>query len=446
MALNQTRAAEPVGFETIFDGRSFDGWLGQDMSFWTIEDGAITGTISPEHAPRMNQYLIWQRELLQDFELQLEFRFTACSARNENGGFQFRSRRLPNGDVAGYQVDNNFGTPWKVRLYDEHGRHDLALEGEQTVFDREGRKLTEKLTLEPGASDFKLNEWHRYHLVARGPQLILSINDKRVAEVLDQDPDSYEPAGVLGLQLHTGPPMKVQFRNIRYKRLIPAVELSSRPRLLLQAALHWNLGERINSHQPPLKPMGKVKIGAPAAGSPDTRPMAVALLDRGGFSSDMALNDCKTWNISGHALTVFARARITDGRWDGALLTKGQLGGAGSFYLGGGTNSEIVFEIRTKAGAQSVGFPSAKIARGEWHDLIGGYDGARLQLWCDGQVMAEVPVSGAVLPSEAPFLLGAEAGREESARLFKGELDEVALWDHALTRDEIELLGRRSSK
>ena len=104
------------------------------MSFWSIEDGAITGTISPEHAPAMNQYLVWQPELVENFELELDFRLTGSATTNTNGGFQFRSRRLPNGDVAGYQVDNNFGQPWKVRLYDEFGRHDLALEGQRSVF------------------------------------------------------------------------------------------------------------------------------------------------------------------------------------------------------------------------------------------------------------------------------------------------------------------------
>ena len=55
-------AAEETEFKRIFDGHSLDGWQGQDMSFWSVEDEAITGTISPEHAPPMNQYLVWQRE------------------------------------------------------------------------------------------------------------------------------------------------------------------------------------------------------------------------------------------------------------------------------------------------------------------------------------------------------------------------------------------------
>src|SRR6478752_8714705 len=117
MLLACAASADEPGFQPIFDGRSLDGWRGQDMSFWSVEDGAITGTISPEHVPPMNQYLVWQPELVENFQLKLDFRLTDSTTNFTNGGFQFRSRRLPNGDVAGYQVDNNFGQPWKVRLY-----------------------------------------------------------------------------------------------------------------------------------------------------------------------------------------------------------------------------------------------------------------------------------------------------------------------------------------
>ena len=75
------------GFEPLFDGRTLDGWRGQDMSFWSVEDGAITGTISSEHAPKLNQYLIWQGGLVADFELKLTFRLRSTNSPgvNESG-------------------------------------------------------------------------------------------------------------------------------------------------------------------------------------------------------------------------------------------------------------------------------------------------------------------------------------------------------------------------
>jgi hypothetical protein len=183
-------AAPDAEFEPIFDGRTLNGWQGQDMSFWSVEDGAITGTISSEHAPKLNQYLIWQGGMLDDFELKLTFRLRSTNSPAVNSGFQFRNRRLPNGDVAGYQVDNNYLQTWKARLYHEFGRHDLALQGESTVFDRDGTKHTQKLKLEPGADDFRLDEWHEYHLIARGRKLSLRVNGKLIADVIDNDNDS----------------------------------------------------------------------------------------------------------------------------------------------------------------------------------------------------------------------------------------------------------------
>src|SRR5690242_13271979 len=230
------------GFELIFDGQTLNGWQGQDMSFWSVEDGAITGTISPQHAPKLNQYLIWQGGMLDDFELKLTFRLRSTNSPVVNSGFQFRSRRLPNGDVAGYQVDNNYLQPWKARLYDEFGRHDLALQGERTVFDRDGIKHTEKLKLEPGADDFRLDEWHEYQLVAQGRKLSLRVNGKLIAEVTDNDDDSYEALGLLAMQLHTGPPMKAQFKDIRLKRLQLPQKPTARDRLLADASLAWQFG------------------------------------------------------------------------------------------------------------------------------------------------------------------------------------------------------------
>jgi len=222
-------ALEADGFESLFDGRTLKGWMGQDMSFWSVEEGAIMGTISPEHVPKLNQYLVWQGGLLDDFELKVTFRLRSTNSPAVNSGFQFRSRRLPNGDVAGYQVDNNYLMPWKARLYDEFGRHDLALQGERTVFDTNGVKRTEKLALEPGADDFRLDEWHEYHLVAQGRKFSLRVNGKLIAEVTDNDDDSFEATGILALQLHTGPPMKAQFKDIRLKRL-PPERKTQRPR------------------------------------------------------------------------------------------------------------------------------------------------------------------------------------------------------------------------
>lgn len=440
-------AGDEAGFERIFDGRSLNGWRGQDMSFWSVEDEAITGTISAEHAPPMNQYLVWQRELVDDFELKLDFRLTGSTTPNTNGGFQFRSRRLPNGDVAGYQVDNNFGQPWKVRLYDEFGRHDLALEGQRGRFDPQGQRHVEPLTLAEGASDFRLDQWHEYHLSCRGPKLALAINGRLVAECSDDDPQQYEPLGILAMQLHTGPPMKAQFRNLRLMRLAPERPISPRERLLATAALDWRLGRRPTAHQPPLNVVGKVltTTAAEGQGRGDSQvPVGptVARLDGGHFDAGNA------WNTPGEEITVFLRARSQDGNWNRALFAKRgghdrmnfNLFGA---ELTGSPGGDIGFELRTDKGFFQASFPVSRIDRHAWHDLIGRYDGRSIQILCDGILMAQQPAAGSLVQNGEPILIGAETDAGQVVRPFSGEIDEASLWARALTDEEVSLLVGR---
>ena len=116
-------------------------------------------------------------------------------------------------------VDNNTETDWLVRLYDEFGRHTLSWRGERTVLDEKG--VATKTTL-PGAKEkahFKLGQWHDYHLICKGNKITLYVNEKLVAEVIDNDRENFDPSGLLALQLHSGRPMLVQFKDIWYKEL-----------------------------------------------------------------------------------------------------------------------------------------------------------------------------------------------------------------------------------
>ena len=224
-------AKDDDGFRPIFDGKSLDGWTTFDPTYWSVQDGAITATITKEHPLTDNRYLIWKGATdapggrLADFELKLKSRVRGEGAINN--GFQFRSKLMENGwDVAGYQVDNNLnvnnGTPWLVRLYDEHGRHDLALRGERATFDKSGKRTVEPIEAAEGEPWFKLEEWHEYHLICVGHKLTLKVDGKLAAEVTDDDPNQFDAAGILGLQLHSGPPTVAQFKDIRVKIIKPA--------------------------------------------------------------------------------------------------------------------------------------------------------------------------------------------------------------------------------
>ncbi len=211
---------EESGFVSVFDGTALDGWTAADMSFWSVEDGAITAKITVEHPTERNHYLVYQGGKLGDFELKLQHR--VLSDKDVNCGFQYRSEIFDGtitNDCRGYQVDNNTNTPWVVRLYDEHGRETLAWRGERTVFDATGQKAVTPIDGATGPARFTLDQWHEYHLICKGTTMTLKVNGRLVAEVVDDDPAQHDLSGVLALQLHSGPPMKVQFKDIRLKVL-----------------------------------------------------------------------------------------------------------------------------------------------------------------------------------------------------------------------------------
>jgi len=216
------------GFRLIFDGKSLDGWETVDPSYWSVRDGAITAEITRDHPLTDNRYLLWKGAddapggRLADFELKLKSRVRGDGAINN--GFQFRSRLLPNGwDVAGYQVDNNLNvggvSPWLVRLYDEHGRHDLALRGQRVTFGPGGKATREEIKDAAGEPWFRLGEWHEYHLACVGARITLRVDGRLAAEVIDNDPEQSDAAGILALQLHSGPPTVAQFKDVRLKVL-----------------------------------------------------------------------------------------------------------------------------------------------------------------------------------------------------------------------------------
>ncbi|MDH7501259.1 MAG: DUF1080 domain-containing protein [Verrucomicrobiota bacterium] len=201
-------ASEAVapGWVEIFDGRSLGGWASADMSYWSVRDGAITGTSKEPTAS--NHYLVWQRGKPADFELSLCFRIQGTP--QANSGVQFRSKVQPNGFVEGYQADIARYAEHCGVLYDETpGRGLLAKRGQRLCIDETGQRVTASFA--NGSDLFKvvrLDDWNEYHIVARGSWVSARLNGSLVWQVVDRDASrrADEP-GVIALQLHSGPPM-----------------------------------------------------------------------------------------------------------------------------------------------------------------------------------------------------------------------------------------------
>lgn len=211
-------SADEEGFKTIFDGKTLKGWDG-DPDLWRVEDGAITGeTKEPRKGP--NTFIIWRGGEPQDFELRVEYKI-----RNHNSGIQYRSWEEPDNwgkwVVGGYQADMVGEGPWNGILYGERYRGILAKRGEKVVIGEDGKP---KVVGSVGDGDklnsvIKKNDWNEYTIIAKGFHFIHKINGKVMVDVVDDDTSARRKKGIIAFQLHAGPAMKVQFRNIRLKQL-----------------------------------------------------------------------------------------------------------------------------------------------------------------------------------------------------------------------------------
>ena len=224
----------------MFDGKTLDGW-DADPKFWSVEDGAITGRTTKQNPTKGNTFCIWKGGDASDFELNLEFRI-----EGHNSGIQFRSFPLPNAPdrwrLGGYQADFDAANNWSGTLFGEKFRTILAKRGERSVITgakmNNGKKpkLVAQRKAEPLDDAKNLTdsikaypEWNRYRIIATGNQIELYINDKLMSVCTDDDQENRRATGLFGLQLHAGPPMKVQFKNFELTPLEkPAPKLGQR--------------------------------------------------------------------------------------------------------------------------------------------------------------------------------------------------------------------------
>ncbi len=206
------------GFKPIFDGKTLEGWKADDMSRWSVQDGAITGQSTADNPLKGNQFIVWQQGDLDDFELKLKWKIEGTD--RANSGIQIRSRVHEDGHVIGYQPDIDRGGTWVGAIYDERGRGMLAARGQKTFIGPDGKmNKTRFADSDELYKVIKKDGWNEHHIIAKGPKITVKVNGVTTAEVIDAETKNRELTGVLALQLHAGPPMKVQFKDIVLKRL-----------------------------------------------------------------------------------------------------------------------------------------------------------------------------------------------------------------------------------
>ncbi len=227
-------AQKANGFVQIFDGKTLNGWEG-DPTYWRVENGNLVGEITPTTLLKTNSFIIWRGGKPADFELTLDFKITKAG----NSGINYRSAELTDVPHAlkGYQADIDGAQRYTGQNYEERARTTLAYRGEKVTVNanqnssdslrmhiKNNAWLERTVTGTLGNSDslkakIKSEDWNTCRLVIKGNHLQHYINGILMSDVTDNDTANRKLEGLLGVQVHVGPPMKVEYRNIKLRKL-----------------------------------------------------------------------------------------------------------------------------------------------------------------------------------------------------------------------------------
>ena len=197
MVMMGSCAASSSGQEewiSLFDGATLSGWEGNE-EYFRVENGVIVGGTTAAPIPQ-NEFLCSENSY-GDFEMELEFRLD----EGVNSGVQIRSERIPDShETIGYQAD--LGAGYWGAIYDESRRNRVLLAPRDSLIER---------ILDPTG-------WNHYRILAQGPRIQLFINGERTVDYTETEPDIAQ-SGVICLQIHSGPPGEVRFRELRIREL-----------------------------------------------------------------------------------------------------------------------------------------------------------------------------------------------------------------------------------
>lgn len=185
-----TEKEKQKGYELLFNGKNLLGWDGAP-DLWSVKDGVLVGSTEGKDLSQ-NSFLI-TKEKFSDFILTADVKL-----RNHNTGIQFRSERLPEFVIKGYQADAATDK-WWGSLYGEKTGRGVIVDG----WAGKGEKLV------------KTGDWNRYEIYCKGDHIKLSLNGVVTVDIQDD----MASEGVIALQVHRGPPMQVSFRNLKIKKL-----------------------------------------------------------------------------------------------------------------------------------------------------------------------------------------------------------------------------------
>jgi putative membrane-bound dehydrogenase-like protein len=210
-----------AGFVSMFDGKTLSGWTCAPLAHsedWWAEDGKLVGM-----SDSRGSYLAWTGGgELRNFEVRLSYQILSPRA---NTGLQVRSKFFPDDwpyPLKGYQADiGHVGIgPRVLGGWDFHGtpRGDILVErGYRVTIAEDGTKTHTALEGAIAKKEIQVGDWNEVRVVAQDETMTFYINGNIASEVIDHEKSKRVDRGYLGLQLHQGDSMRIEFRNLRVR-------------------------------------------------------------------------------------------------------------------------------------------------------------------------------------------------------------------------------------
>ncbi len=176
----------------FFNDKDLAGWEGLIEDYWTYKDGVLTGA-TPKGL-KFNTFLC-SKAKYKDFELKFQVKLT----KGGNSGVQIRSEIFKKETFAVKGPQCDMGGVYWGSLYGEHFGGMMKAAPADVV-----KKV------------LKEDDFNDYHIKCVGQHVTIKLNG---SVTVDGDFPKMPGDGIIAWQLHSGPPMEIQFRKIQFTNL-----------------------------------------------------------------------------------------------------------------------------------------------------------------------------------------------------------------------------------
>lgn len=186
-------AQSPAGFQPLFNGHDLAGWqVPAPNPFWKVVDGVLVG----ENDAKLKGNVLHTEKSYTNFVLELEVRWSGeidsgVMLRRPELQVQFGVSRSLKRDMTGsfyvsktsFQPKSGYPEPARARNIQKW---------------------------------FKPDDWNRFKIEAKGDTFTVWLNGEKVSQYQNAN---YAGGAPIGVQIHPGLKMKVEFRNVRIQSL-----------------------------------------------------------------------------------------------------------------------------------------------------------------------------------------------------------------------------------